>query len=242
MLSILAAALVALSLSPAHARTIWWAGRTWTVKSGDAGPGPNHWSDSTDSVRVDDDGALHLAIRREGSRWLAAEVTSTACTGFGLHRFYVDAALDELDENVIFAPFLYADDDHEIDIEFARWGDRFSPDNAQYVVQPAGPLTLRRFTTRLHDTWSTHSIDWQEGVVRFQSLRGHYDAPPDDGYVIAGARIAGGVVPHEADDLHVHINLWLMGGEPPADGHEVEVVVTGADLPPPTHCWTPGPG
>ncbi len=242
MLPLTAAALVALSLTPAQARTIWWAGRSWSVKSGDGGPGPNHWSDSTDSVWVDDDGALHLALRREGTRWLAAEVTSAACTGFGVHRFYVDAALDTLDENVIFAPFLYADDDHEIDIEFARWGDPFSPDNAQYVVQPPDPWTLRRFTARLDGTYTTHSIDWQEGVVRFQSLHGHHDAPPDDGYVIAGARIAGGAVPDEAAGLHVHINLWLMAGEAPADGREVEVVVTDADLPPPAHCWGPGPG
>lgn len=234
MLSLVAAAV--LSSSVLHARTIEWAGVQWQVKSGRGGPGPNLWSDSDDSVWVDDDGRLHLALRRVGTRWLAAEVHSLDCTGYGTHRFYFDAALDELDPNVIAAAFLYADDSHEIDIEFARWGDAFSPTNAQYVVQPPTPWTYTTFAMALSGTYTTHSIDWQAGQVRFRSLHGHHVRPPGPGYTIASDRMAGAAVPEEADDLRVHINLWLMGGAAPTDGREVEIVVTDADLPTLTAC------
>ncbi|UCG15976.1 MAG: hypothetical protein JSV19_11850 [Phycisphaerales bacterium] len=54
--------------SAVQARTIDFAGLTWTVRSGYGGPGPNNWSDSTDSVWGDVQGRPHLKIR---FGWLA---------------------------------------------------------------------------------------------------------------------------------------------------------------------------
>jgi len=118
-------------------RIITFAGHDWVVKSGDQrGPGPNSWSDSEESVWVDQQGWLHLRIRKENSLWHSAEVYSKECTTYGLHRFSITGQLDRLDPNVVFAPFLYKDDETEIDIEFTRWGEANLPDNGQYVVQP----------------------------------------------------------------------------------------------------------
>jgi hypothetical protein len=56
---ILITALTAISVAETHAsswsRTITFAGRSWEVKSGTGGPGPNNWSDSASSVWVDID-------------------------------------------------------------------------------------------------------------------------------------------------------------------------------------------
>lgn len=46
-------------------RVINFAGRYWWVKNGtNLGPGPNNFSDSEESVWVDDAGKLHLKIRQ----------------------------------------------------------------------------------------------------------------------------------------------------------------------------------
>jgi hypothetical protein len=119
-------------------RIIKFAGRLWVVKSGDRrGPGPNCWSDSEQSVWVDENGWLHLRIRKENGRWYCAEVFTREYTCYGLHCFYTIGRLDNLDPNVVFAPFLYKDDRTEIDIEFTRWGEPNSQSNGQYVVQPS---------------------------------------------------------------------------------------------------------
>ncbi len=49
----------------------------WAVKDHGkslAGPGPNRFSDSSGSVFDDDDGRLHLKIRKIKGKWHAAEV------------------------------------------------------------------------------------------------------------------------------------------------------------------------
>jgi len=137
---------------------IEFAGYQWVVKSGyQRGPGPNYWSDSEQSVWVDENGWLHLKIRKENGIWTCAEVYTKEPTCYGLHHFYTIGRLDNMDPNVVFAPFLYKDDLTEIDIEFSRWGEANSPSNAQYVVQPFDKSgNLERFWLALNDDITTH--------------------------------------------------------------------------------------
>lgn len=212
-------------------RTLDWAGRTWEVKQGYGGPGPNLWSSSTGSAWVDADGALHLAVRKVGARWVSAELYTVDCATYGTYRFYLDSALDTLDPNVVVAAFLYADDVHEIDIEFSRWGDSRNPDNGQYVVQPPTRLTYEAFPVVLSGTFTTHSFAWSSGLVDFLSVHGHHAVPPSPSHVIHSDRMMGVAIPVEDDLLRVHLNAWLMNGWAPTDGAEAEVVFTQADLP-----------
>jgi len=215
-------------------RVIEFAGQQWNVKSGcGLGPGPNCWSDSEESVWVDN-GQLHLKIREIGGTWYSAEVYTTICTHYGMHRFFVTGRVDELDKNVIAAPFLYADDLTEIDIEFAKWGVEAPSTNAQYVVQPyAKPGNLERFPMVLSDTLSTHYINWQADAINFKSIQGHYEEPPATGDLIHEWVYTGGDIPADEDCLRVHINLWLYQGQAPSDGEEVEIVIADAQLPGP---------
>ena len=89
---------------------------------------------------------------------------------------------------------------------------------------------------QLTGTYTTHTIDWRAGEVRFTALHGHYSTPPDMSYQIAAYRVTGAAVPWQNEGLRVHINAWLVGGGAPYDGEEVEVVFTDADLPPPRAC------
>lgn len=226
----MSALLILAVLATADAREVTFAGRQWEVKAGFGGPGPNHWSDDPASVWVDDQG-LHLRLRQVGGVWYGAEVRTLTCTRRGVHRFYMDAALEDLDPNVIAAAFLYRDDDNELDVEFARWGDPAAYP-AQYVVQPSA---IERFPLGLSGTFTTHTIDWAAARTRFSSVHGHYAVPPGPSWVIHQRRYKGPLQP-EPDGMHVHLNLWLMAGLAPTDGQEVEVVFTDLELPTRRRC------
>jgi hypothetical protein len=218
-------------------RVIHFAGRTWNVKNGtNKGPGPNNWSDSQDSVWVDTQGCLHLKIRKVGSSWHCAEVWTTETTHYGLHRFYVMGRPDQMDSNVVLSPFLYHDDEHEIDIEFSRWGNPLlwpSSTNSQYVVQPGSTSgNTHRYQTSLNGDLSTHYFDWQPNEIRFKSFHGHYPEPPDSNYLIDQWPYTGPDIPADSLGLNIHINLWLMNGLAPGNGQEVEMVFKDIDYPP----------
>ncbi|MHA1279233.1 MAG: T9SS type A sorting domain-containing protein [Candidatus Helarchaeota archaeon] len=213
------------------ARTINFAGTTWYVKSGYGGPGPNYWSDSEQNVWLDANGWLHLKIRYSNGIWYCSEVYTTEFTQYGMHRFYIIGRLDSLDRNVVFAPFLYANDYAEIDIEFSTWGQSNPWFNAQYVVQPGqNPGNVDRFWISLNGDYSTHYINWWPDSIRFKSIHGHYQEPPNPNFLIHEWLYTGDDIPSQTENLRVHINLWLYQGQPPSNGQNVEAVIKDADL------------
>jgi len=218
--------------SVAHGRTVTFAGREWAVRSGEGGPGPNKWSDSEQSVWVNDDG-LHLKIRNAEGVWYCAEVTSVLPTHYGMHRFYAGNGVDRLDRNVVASPFLYKDDAHEVDIEFSTWGVG-SGRNTQYVVQPcAAAGNIHRFEMIPNCGLSTHCFDWHRDSIHFMSYKGHSQEVPAPEAVIQDWTYTGKDTPPEGDNLHIHINIWLIKGAAPSDGREADFVVKDADLPEP---------
>lgn len=206
-------------------RTLSFSGWEWVVRSSDGarvGPGGNLYSDAGDAVWVDGNGALHLTIRRHQETWHCTEVVAVTPFGFGRYRFRV---LSEpiFDLNVVAAMFLYLDDQHEIDIELARFGSMHDPTNAQFAVQPPDRYSggyIHRFAVRSDWRPTFHEIKWRPDVVHFRCLTGAGD-------IVANASTSG-PVPH--GPLTPRINLWLYagGGErglPPSDGNDVELVV-----------------
>jgi predicted outer membrane repeat protein len=223
-----------------QAGTITFAGYRWGIKDGYWGPGPNLWSDTDESVWVDENGRLHLKIRQIDSTWYCAEVVSRAPATHGVFRFYMVGDLDSLDINAVASPFLYAGDSSEVDIEFSRWKNPAACRNTQYVIHPVDfadkcipSSSYEPFTMELDGTSSTHSIDWQQDYLTFTSINGHYEVPPEPDSLIherTFTRSENGDIPVETDSLRVHIDLWLMNGTPPSDGEEIEIVVAAADL------------
>lgn len=216
-----------------QAKTLVFSNLTWNVRNGTGGPGPNNWSD--DNAWVDSNGWLHLRITNVEGVWYCPEVSTTTRLGFGQYWFYVIGNVDTLDPNVVLGLFNYPTPDvgpdgtNEIDIEFSRWGSS-SPgaSNASYTVWPRvlGPnQTSLSYTFSLGSgNYSTHGFVWKNNRVFFQSGYGHYKtypypimswlfSPPD-----YSTRIPQNTLP-------VHINLWLMNGNPPTDGNEVEVII-----------------
>jgi hypothetical protein len=225
----LAAVFLAFSFS-SLAKEIDFAGYTWTVRSGQGGPGPNTWDES--NVWLDSSTNLHLRISHRDGQWRCAEVTMRQRLGFGQYRFRVRGPLDCLDENVVLGLFSYPtgevgpDETHEIDIEFARWGNAENP-IGNYTVWPVDK-SLKQVTTPFPfactDDRTTHLFIRKRERVEFRSLQGHqkgggeeiarWTYKPDE----AAQRISQQPMP-------IHINLWLFKGMAPNNGQEVEVII-----------------
>ena len=82
------------------------------------GPGPSFFSNSEESVWVDDQGHLHLKLRIIDNVWHSAQVTLPDALGYGTYQFQIASNPDLLNPNVVFGLFVYEDDFNEIDIEF----------------------------------------------------------------------------------------------------------------------------
>lgn len=212
------------ALTPPPGRTIAFSGYSWAVKSSTevVGPGPNVFSSSPENVWVDAAGQLHLRVTSRNGRWLSAEVFLDRSLGYGTYRFMIASPVADLDPNAVLGLFTWNDDPaynhREVDVEFARWGNAGDPTNGQYVVQPydrAGNLT--RFVQPLSAP-SSHSFTWRTKGVNFAST----DAA---GRTIANWGYTGSSVPRAGGE-RIHLNLWLNRGLPPADGAEIEVVLS----------------
>lgn len=208
-------------------KTLVFGGHSWVVRSDatPSGPGPNLWSGTDDNVRLDLQGRLHLRITQRNGQWYCPEVSTAAPIAYGEYSFYVDGRVDLLDPNVVLGLFVYENDTSEIDVEMSRWGDP-TAQNAQFVIQPGWvPWNTHRFQVDLNGDYSTYRIGWFADRVDFEALHGHVPAPAPAAQVIDRwtHALGGRPVP---DREHMHINLWLMGGRPPINGQEVEVVIS----------------
>ena len=215
--------------------TIQFAGQTWDVRSGTGNPGNNNWSDSSESVWVDDSGYLHLKIRKSGDRWYCSEIVSQKSFGYGEYIFYVASNVEKYDQNVVAAMFTYENDKREIDIEFTGSGfGNTSKMNTYgwYTVQPKpyNDTNQKLFKLNLTDNYSSHKFIWSSENIFFQSYHGHYPQLPSGDYLIQEWTYIGSKNP-PAGKERLHINLYLLGGEPPTDGQEVEFVVNAVFIP-----------
>ena len=212
-----------------YPRIISFSGYNWSVKTshGKVGPGPNYFSDSTNSVWVDAQGRLHMKILKDRNRWNCSEVILQASLGYGTYRFYLDSAVDALDPNVVLGLFTWNDvpdyNHREIDIEFSRWG-QVNNLNAQYVVQPYNlPQNIFRWQDPAGLPQSTHSFNWATSSVFLQSLKGLNATPPDPSYIIQQQTLSNGIPVPGGENAR--INLWLNGGHAPTNGQAVEVII-----------------
>lgn len=213
---------------PPYERTLQFSGYTWGVKASPdpVGPGPNRFSKLPADVWVDADGHLHLKIVYRNNMWYCTEVVLVDSFGYGTYTFSLLSRVDQLDPNVVLGLFTWDDtapqnNYREIDIEFSRWGSPAAL-NTQYVIQPyTSPVNIHRFETTLESSQSTQFFDWRPEAIEFGSYQG---LPANPGSPIESWTYTGTDNPPPGIE-NVRLNLWLMGGKPPIDGQEVEVVV-----------------
>lgn len=206
--------------------TIDFSGYTWHVKNsvhGLVGPGPNHWSGSGRNLVLDESGDLRLRIDEHKGCWYATEIRLDKTLGYGTYRFTVDFPNAFFDKNVVFGLFNYLNDQKEFDIEISHWGQKTST-NASFAVQPAGvDHNLHRFSINLEQrTKKVFSFTWSRDGLTFR-YENCDTSSCDQSTVKERWQYKKGSVPD--GDLKTHINLWLVDGNPPTDGEEVEVVL-----------------
>ena len=209
-----------------YRRRIDFAGLQWHVKTGSAplGPGPNLFTDGDDAVWADGEG-LHLTLAQREAGWQATEVISDRTFGYGTYRIALRAAAEDFDPRVVFGFFTWDDlaseqSYREIDIELSYWGVAGEP-NAQFVVQPFTlPGHRYRFDARYGDRESIHTFTWAPDRIDFASIARGTGEPVEQRWSFHGDRVP------ETGAEQVRMNLWLLNGEAPADGRDVEIVVT----------------
>lgn len=221
---------LALWLTAAQASEIQFAGYQWRVRSGHGGPGPNAWGET--NVWLDAATNLHLKISVRGGQWSCAEVTMLNRLGYGRYEFQLVSRLDRFDDNVVLGLFNYPTADvgpdatHEIDIEFARWGNSKNPvgNYTVWPVEKALRQTTHSFPVLQESSETTHWFTWSRARLEFGSFHGHDpDKRKPFAHWVFAPEDAGGRV--SSKPMPVHINLWLFQGKPPRNGQEVEVIV-----------------
>lgn len=218
-----------MTTASAH-RTIGFSDVQWVVRDATGGPGPNEWSGDSESVWVDDQDRLHLKIRQIGSTWHGAEVVTRASFGYGTYTFQLASDVTTYDQNIVVGLFTYRPGPEEIDVEFSQWGDAENPNRGQYAVwsrsgreEVGPPEALERFSIDTDDGHSTHQFTWTPHLIQFRSWRGSDDIPPP-GTRIHEWSYTGDDIP-KPDGEHLHLNFWLVGGTPPSNTQEAELVV-----------------
>src|SRR5205814_6225570 len=152
--------------------------------------------------------------------------------GFGRYDFQTKGPIDRFDDNVVLGLFNYPTGDvgpgatHEIDIEFARWGEAGNS-IGNYTVWPVEKglkQQSKSFPFTLESGESTHRFTWSKTQILFQSLHGFREDDGEEfGRWIFSPEEAGRRISQQA--MPVHINLWLFKGREPKNCREVEVVV-----------------
>jgi hypothetical protein len=211
-------------------KDIEFGGYTWTVRSGRGGPGPNMWDEN--NAWLDTSTNLHLKISLQDGKWSCAEVTTRKRLGFGQYRFQTVGRLDCLDDNVVLGLFNYPTRDvgpdatHEIDIEFARWGDAKNP-MGNYTVWPVVKSlkqVSKSFPFNLTKDETTHQFVWTRDEVKFRSMQSFNDNDRVEisTWVCHPSEAARYV---SQQPMPVHLNLWLFKGLAPKNGREVELII-----------------
>lgn len=222
-------------------RWISFSGYDWWVKASSGtnqlGPGPNYFSDSTSNVWTDSQGWLHLRITNRSNQWQCAEIVSARTFGYGNYRFELGSRVDNLDTNIVLGLFTWSDDpayaDREMDVECSR-GFVADTNNTQFTVQPynlSGHYSRYRVPTGLAD--STHLFNWQSNSITFQAQSGSYSPNPQPTNIIGNWTFTDASAVPQTGDENVRINLWLLFGNPPTDGQEVELVIKSFQFVPP---------
>jgi hypothetical protein len=235
--------------STATARTTNWSGYTWTVRDSGGnpqGPGPNIFSNSPENVYVDQNGDLHLKIRRgTDGKWLASEIDLNQSLTYGTYEWEVSSRYDQFATNVVGGLFTYLnpqsvaaqtggavgngvpDTPHEIDIEFtSAWGS-----GDLYFTTHDGdiPAPSRNFYQPLPSNLTTHRFTWEPGRIIWESYHGHVAgvAQPSSPIIEqrAGSNFGkparhiytGPVVPRDLNEIPI-INFWISSSNPSVNG------------------------
>ncbi|MEZ6189884.1 MAG: hypothetical protein R3C45_01160 [Phycisphaerales bacterium] len=233
----------------ADARQIEWSGYTWNVRTSGSqlqGPGPNLFSDGTQSVWVDGNGDLHLKIRQAtNGKWYAAEIDMTESLSFGTYEWELSSRYDLFSPDAVAGMFTYLDPQsvanqtsgsvgngigdtpHEIDIEMTgAWG---SANLYMTTHDPDVQSPSKNFYQALTGDFTTHRFTWAPDSIKWNSYNGHVAGVANPPNPIVEQRpganngnpaeflYTGPIIPEDLNEIPI-INFWLTGPNASVNG------------------------
>ena len=115
----------------------------------------------------------------------------------------------------------------EIDFELSPWA-QLGNKLGQFVIQPyTKPENIVRFEALEMLAPTTHVFTWLPARVECESFKGR---DSDQRSFFRHVFTQG--IPPATESTNMRFNLWLLGGKPPADGKELEVVISHFDFQP----------
>ena len=203
-----------------------FSGYEWIVKESrgrKVPPGPNYYSSSETSVSIDNEGRLHLSLRKEDGKWLCSEIITRQKLGYGLYSFRISGGLEDLSPQAVLGLFTYDQKDppyyQELDIEFSRWG-KIENSILNYTVQPY-TIHENNIKKDLNPSGITeHTILWNENVVVFSSWL--LSEKSGEKTLIHRWEYSGQYIPIPKKPAF-RMNLWLFQGKTPEK--ETEIIV-----------------
>ena len=190
-----------------------------------------------------------MRIAENDGTWYSTEVVSYDTVGYGEYTWVISGDYENIPNNTVLGLFtwntesFFEEANSEVDIEFAKWNDP----NAKTLhtsVQPVnfGPYYPER--TYEHNTEdgdligvSTHQFTWTDSLITWRSWKGNGSGGEQIAYWEfsdtnqARVKNEGGnasqpvVIPAPLKNTNVRMNFWMLGGIPPSDGQEHEVVI-----------------
>lgn len=210
--------------------TVDFSGYKWNVRNGSGGPGPNKWSDDPSNVWVDTLGYLHLKILKTGDSWYCSEVYTQQSLGYAEYSFELVSDPELYDPNIVVGLFTYENDNREIDIEFAKWGNTQGL-SSWYTVQPA-PYTPENhfgFMMGLQGRVSSHSFRWTHDSIIFRSSTPYILPISSKDSILAEWIYTGSSIPPPGNE-RLHLNFWLFQGKAPTNGESAEIIIRSVNI------------
>lgn len=220
--------------SLATAATINWKGQVWEVTGAEpiGAPSNGQINGNTSNVSVDSNGYLHVKITQSGGTFTGAQLFTQNNLGFGTYQFQIEADLANLEKGVVLGLFPYGptagigvDGENEIDIEFSKWNDPGSGNNADFTYYPQTGHGDSNYTPSFEHnffvnfggaTQTTSRIEWTPTSINSTIMTGFQPVgttanviSPNDYYAPSNPSIK---IPQQA--LPLGINLWTYGSKP----------------------------
>jgi hypothetical protein len=155
-------------------KTLLFGGYEWETSTDSSRYGGKEHLYVNDNAWLDDRGALHLRVSRNGDNWVCGEVHTVRSLGYGTYQFGLRDII-HLQPSVTLGLFTWqkqlSEQAHrEIDINISRWGNPRSP-NAQFMIQPYYvPANIHRFEIPRGPI--TTSFKWTPGRAEFAAAKG----------------------------------------------------------------------
>ena len=218
----------------ATAATINWKGHVWDVTGVEpiGAPSSGQISGDASNVSVDANGYLHLKITKIGNAFTGAQLFTQDNLGFGTYNFQIEGDLTNFERGVVLGIFPYGptagigvDGENEIDIEFSKWDNPNSGNNADFTYYPPTGYGDANYTPSFEHnffvnfggaTLSTSRIEWTPTSIISTIMTGLQPVgtvtnviSPNDTYTPSNPTTK---IPQVA--LPVGLNLWTYGTQP----------------------------